>query len=410
MKFQSLKFMLMSYCILLLAGMSQFLIIVVLEKHLSLSLYSKYTLIFSFFPIYQMVLDLGLQGEVIKRLQTGINKSAELRRMVRLRLGTSIIAVAFALAHSFFAGLDTTLIVGVLVLSLCFIPFSFLMNLEIVGYSDRKWYLATSSRFGKLLGAIVFVIVFLTAKSKEAPATLIYGFSGMLFTYSVLAAVLYWVGRVHFKAYWDRKLGIPALFTSSYGIIVNFGFWWLFGSLFSVLNIRLFGADGLAVFNTAFVLMTPVSLGVQLGLNFSLTIKDDLEKKIPLLWGLSIIFTIFYGLILNIDSFFGIFFKNIDHTMVMHCLWPLILAHPILAISQRQAIILQSASYKNPVAFAPLVAVFTVGVAVIYSVIYTMPYYGMSYVFLIASLSYFIFIYSKWLKYTRYLPLPHIQD
>ena len=400
----------MSYGILLLAGMSQFLIIIVLEKHLSLSLYSKYTLVFSFFPIYQMVLDLGLQGEVIKRLQTGINKSAELRRMVRLRLGASIVAVVLALVHSFFAGLDTTLIMGVLVLSLCFIPFSLLMNLEIVGYSDRKWYLATCSRYGKLFGAIVFVIIFFTVKSKGAPTTLIYGFSGMLLTYSVLAAVLYWVGRAHFKAGWEHKLGIPDLLSSSYGIIVNFGFWWLFGSLFSVFNIRLFGDDGLAVFNTAFVLMAPVSLGVQLGLNFSLTIKDDLKKKILLLWGLSIIFTISYGLILNIDSFFGIFFRNIDHTMVMHCLWPLILAHPILAISQRQAILLQSTSFKNSVAFAPLIAVFTVGVAVIYSVVYTMPYYGMSYVFLIASLSYFIFIYSKWLKYTRYLPFPHIQS
>lgn len=408
MKLQSLKFMVISYGILLLAGMSQFLIIVVLEKHLSLPLYSKYTLVFSFFPIYQMVLDLGLQGEVIKRLQTGINKSAELKRMVRLRFGASIVAVVLAVIHSFFAGLDTTLIMGVLVLSLCFIPFSFLLNLEIVGYSDRKWYLATCSRFGKLFGAIVFVIIFFTAKSKEAPTTLISGFLGMLLTYSVLAAVLYRMGRSHFKAAWEHKLGIPALFASSYGIIVNFGLWWLFSSLFSVLNIRIFGGDGLAIFNTAFILMAPVSLGVQLGLNFSLTIKDGL-KKIPLLWGLSIIFTIFYGLILNIDSFFGIFFKNIDHTMVMHCLWPLLLAHPILAISQRQAILLQSTSFKNSVAFAPLIAVFTVGVAVLYSVFYTMPYYGMSYVFLIASLSYFIFIYSKWIKHTRYLPFPHIQ-
>jgi len=103
MKLQSLKFMVISYGILLLAGMSQFLIIVVLEKHLSLPLYSKYTLVFSFFPIYQMVLDLGLQGEVIKRLQTGINKSAELKRMVRLRFGASIVAVVLAVIHSFFA-------------------------------------------------------------------------------------------------------------------------------------------------------------------------------------------------------------------------------------------------------------------------------------------------------------------
>ncbi len=409
MKLQSLKFLVMSYGILLLAGMSQFLIIIVLEKHLSLSLYSKYTLVFSFFPIYQIILDLGLQGEIIKRLQTGINKSAELRRMMRLRLRVSVVAVVFALAHCFFAGLGTTAIVGVVVLCLSFIPFSILMNLEIIGYSERKWYLATCSRFGKLLGSIVFISIFSTAKSKQAPMTLFYGLLGVLLTYSVLAAVLYWVNRADFKASWERKLGIPNLLAGSYGIIVNFAVWWLYYSLFSVSNIRIFGDDGLAIFNTAYILTTPVALGVQLGLNFSLTIKNDLRKKIPLLWGMSVIGTIFYGLILSIDSFFGIFFKNIDHSMVMHCLWPLILAHLVLAISQRQAILLQSTSFKNSVAFAPLIAVFTVGAAVIYSLVYTMPYYGMSYVFLIASLSYFVFIYSKWLKYTQYLSFPYFR-
>jgi hypothetical protein len=239
--------------------------------------------------------------------------------------------------------------------------------------------------------------------------TLFYGLLGVLLTYSVLAAVLYWVNRADFKASWERKLGISNLLAGSYGIIVNFAVWWLYYSLFSVSNIRIFGDDGLAIFNTAYILTTPVALGVQLGLNFSLTIKNDLRKKIPLLWGMSVICTIFYGLILSIDSFFGLFFKNIDHSMVMHCLWPLILAHLVLAISQRQAILLQSTSFKNSVAFAPLIAVFTVGAAVIYSLVYTMPYYGMSYVFLIASLSYFVFIYSKWLKYTQYLSFPYFR-
>ena len=119
------------------AGLSQLFMLTWLNHNLNESSFSRISTIIQSFPVFFVIVEMGIQGEIIRRLSSD-QSPALFSQVLLLRLLASLITLASIAVYGIVAGFSSEMYLGLLGFSLAHIPAGILLTLEDWGFGKGK--------------------------------------------------------------------------------------------------------------------------------------------------------------------------------------------------------------------------------------------------------------------------------
>lgn len=337
-----------------------------LARFLPESTFSQVTMILGLMSTYLLLVDLGLQSELVRRLSHGNAKQIE-ANTVHLRLFGAAIGCFAIVIHGFLADVSSESRMSFFWYGLSLFPAALLYNDEAKGYARQDILRVNSLRFSRAFSMLFFVAVLWWAQRQQLNVRPYY--FGIYF--AVMSAVAMVLSRKQLHLFLFNLKQVEALnlyVRQVWNLFAGFLLWWAFYTLFSVLNIRAHGEEHLSAFNIAQILIIPLSLLVQVVLNTwigkqglaAFTEKRG-SQRISMLhfvqtrecWG-SLGFVILYASLLSTPGFISFFFKEVTDTEVLRYFWPLSLTQWCIAITSLMTAFEQSHNRWKYSLYTPL--------------------------------------------------------
>ena len=296
-------FFAVNYGSALAAGGIQFLAMTWFARSLAPSDYSLLAWTFSLFPHYLLLVDMGLQSELVRRF--AIANPHERERLRAEALGIRLLVAGTSLlvfgVQAFVAGIGLMHASATASFLLSLFPAAYLYTAEAEGFAAHLVLRTVLMRCARLAGFALCLLVhiLLLARPHVLEPT-------ALFTLCA-AYPLAWLGvlmafyvskpkqgenAVSLRASFDaRRLG--ALASSCKEYVTAFGFSWVANAFFLVGITRQFGEGSLAGYFFAQTLCVPIALALQV--LSSMTIAG---KAHPLAWAGTFVATVCYGALL----------------------------------------------------------------------------------------------------------------
>jgi O-antigen/teichoic acid export membrane protein len=328
----------------ILAGLGQFLGLLVLNHILDKDSFSRVSLVLHTFPIFLIIVELGIQGDVIRRISKA-GPQEVVPQVLCFRLILSIIAVISTLVYAYFAQISAFLMWGILGFSLSYIPISILLSLEELGYATRDMLFVILYRLSRLLAIVSFIaLATLIAYPFQAPVALspdMYYWIFLIYPASICGLAGFGIVRLKRQNFLHRtsRQRIWQLIHSLRHLIASTGFRWLGGYLFSVLVVATLGETNLSSYNLANILMTPLSLFIQVMINvtlakiFSQKESGTFEKRLPLVGLIFLLAVSGYTLFGSLPFVVNLIFERFDYSEYLRLFIPLSLAQFFVAFS-----------------------------------------------------------------------------
>jgi O-antigen/teichoic acid export membrane protein len=332
-----------SFLMSMAAGGAQFLSFIALNHILEPEAFSRISTILMSYSIFFVVVELGIQGEVIRRMSQGDVRSVVSQAM-GLRLILSFLAIISALVFSFFGGLAWESMLGMMLFSLSHIPASILLTLEELGYATRDGVFLILHRLSRLVAVGVFLgVILLVAWTREqlpfpfqsARAFGIFAFyPAVMFLFLLLG-----LARLKQKNLWLRPgwRGILELARSARHFAVATFFRWGGGYLFTLLVLALIGESNMSSYNIANIALTPLSIFTQVLVNVSASRMH--QRASPAMTGflfqVSLLLTLIvlgYTAVCSVPLVIHAIFKSLDYPAYLKMFIPLSLTQVLVSI------------------------------------------------------------------------------
>lgn len=341
---------LISFAMSMAAGGAQFLALIALNHLLDKESFSRVSTVLGSFPVFFIIVELGLQGESIRRMSKDGPKSV-LSAAMALRVALSIAAVLSGLVFAWTTQLSGPMVWGMFLFSLAYIPTSVLYTFEELGYATRDSFFVILYRLSRLMGVGLFVAVILALAygTKELPLAFdSFGMFSLFAIYpsAIFAILLAGMWRLKKLPYLSRiGLGdVIDLARSTRFLAISTLFRWVAGYVFSLMMVSSIGEQNLSAYNVSNIALTPLSIFTQVFINASLAkmYKQPTYAIKPALLKTSLLVTAViavYMLICCQPWFVSMVFKRVEFESYLRMFAPLALAQIFIAISSFISII-----------------------------------------------------------------------
>jgi O-antigen/teichoic acid export membrane protein len=341
---------LMSFAMSMAAGGAQFLALIFLNHLLDKESFSRVSTVLGTFSVFFIIVELGIQGENIRRMSKDGPRSV-LSSAMALRLGLSVVAIVSGLLFAWKSQLSGPMMWGMFLFSLSYVPTSVLYTFEELGYATRDSFFVILYRLSRLAGAALFVaaILVLASGPGELPLNFeSFGRFSLFALYPLAIFLLLVLALIRLKKLgYLRKIvtrDVVDLAMSSRFLALSTLFRWVAGYVFSLMVIAAIGEQNLSAYNVSNIALTPLSIFTQVFINASLAKmykQTTYEVKPFLLKTSSLIVSVIavYTLICSQPFFVGLVFKRVEIDAYLRMFIPLSLAQIFIAISSFISII-----------------------------------------------------------------------
>ncbi|SMF49579.1 hypothetical protein [Pseudobacteriovorax antillogorgiicola] len=322
---------LLTFIVSIAAGGLQFANLSFLNHVLTNPNFSQISTIFGTFTIYFVIIEFGIQADVIRRLSKQLGKPV-FGDILALRALLAVTAILATCVFIVVSELSSFLAGALFFYSLSYIPIAMLLCLEELGYAKQSLFLTLLHRTARIVGLIVFIAMvgIIILKAEQSPTTienpwLFLAFPALYLT--VALPGLHWAHRHGFlskpdlKAIWILIKDMKHLFWSTL-------FRWLTAYLYSILVLRVIGETSLSAYNVSYMLMAPLSLLIQILVNV-VSAKMFGQDQYHLASQLKFVSLLVLGACLGYIAIFSfpltlnLFFRSLDHTTFLKLFVPL---------------------------------------------------------------------------------------
>lgn len=339
-----------SFMMSMAAGGAQFLSFIALNRILGEEAFSRVSTILMSFSIFFIVVELGIQGEVIRRLSQGDVKSVVSQAM-GLRLLLSLVAILSALIFSYFGGLAPESMLGMMLFSLSHIPASILLTLEELGYATRDAVFLTLHRLARLIAIVAFIAVLgvMAWKSEALPlpfhGPLAFGifalYPAVMFLFLILGMIRLRQHNLWLRPQWRDIMGLAR--SARYFAVATF-FRWGGGYLFTLQVLALIGERNMSSYNIANVALTPLSIFTQVLVNVSASRLHQRETRAftGFLLQITMLLTLMvfgYTVICSLPFVISFIFKTLDYSAYVKLFIPLSLTQILVSVCSVMSVI-----------------------------------------------------------------------
>jgi len=360
-----------SFMMSMAAGGAQFLCFIALNRILGQEAFSRVSTILMSFSIFFIVVELGIQGEVIRRLSQGDVKSVVSQAM-GLRLLLSLVAILSALIFSYFGDLAPESMLGMMLFSLSHIPASILLTLEELGYATRDAIFLTLHRLARLVATVTFIVMLgvMAWKSGSLPLPF-HGQSvfGIFALYPSIMGLFLILGMVRLRQQnlwlrpgWRDIMGLAK--SARYFALATF-FRWGGGYIFTLQVLALIGERNMSSYNIANVALTPLSIFTQVLVNVSASRLHQRESRTftGFLIQVSLLLTLIvfgYTIVCSLPFVIAFIFKTLDYSAYVKMFIPLSLTQILVSVCSVMSVIFIEKKAAYMVAVHALVYCLTV--------------------------------------------------
>lgn len=348
----------LSFMMSMAAGGAQFLAFIALNRLLQPDAFSRVSTILMSFSVFFIVVELGVQGEVIRRMSQGDVKTV-ISQAMGLRFLLSLLAIFSASVFSYFGGLAPETMLGMMLFSLSHIPASILLTLEELGYASRDVVFLTLHRLARLVAIVAFIaaLALLALQSDVLPLP----FQGqrafwMFGLYPAIMLLFMTLGMVRLKQknLWSCPSwrDIVSLGRSARYFAVATFFRWGGAYIFTLQVLALNGESNMSSYNIANVALTPLSIFTQVLVNVSASRLHQRQSLtftrflVPIAMLLSFI-VLGYTLICSLPWVMELVFQSLNYPAYVKMFIPLSLMQILVSVCSVMSVIFieKNASY-----------------------------------------------------------------
>lgn len=248
------------FAISLCAGGFQFAGQAFLARHLPSDDFSRVSFVLSQFSTYLLLVELGIQGELIRKLSSP-EKSFQPGPTLALRLVGAFAGYVTLVLQGVFAGVSTETLLALCLFGLTLFPAAVLLQAEVHGFAEHRPVLATALRLSRLaalafyLGAVAFFPAYCF------PLLLIFPIV-FLVMIILFACVLPHSARAMYDLNNLKKRTLK-LASEVWGFATGTGLWWVFNASFALLCLKKLGDKNLMALTIGQTLTIPIALLAQ---------------------------------------------------------------------------------------------------------------------------------------------------
>jgi hypothetical protein len=333
------------YAILIATSAVQFLCNIFLERFLPKAEFSKASLILSFYMPYFVLVELGIQGELVRRFTRSQTPAEILAPAKALRILGAGIALLAMVVNGWLSGMSSESIICLVLFGACMIPAAGLYTIEALGYSSQNIWQVIALRTSRGVASVAFsvltVLAFAKGMGNTVYTTLVYAVFPLTF-----AAVYLAVKPRSFAKISSFKESTLALFKSTFNLCFNRSLVWIYATTFFTLIVYANGEHNLAEFTISQILLVPVGILVQVIVSDAIakhqreTGFSAWQKHGMTLFLLTGVFV--YAGAFSLQPILNFVFHQADISQVRAYLWPLLIALLLGAISDLIALRLQT--------------------------------------------------------------------
>lgn len=304
----------MNYGTALAAGGVQFAAMTWFARTLEGHTFSMLAWTFGLFPQYLLLIELGLQSELVRRFSSAQNDQE--RCILRAeatgaRILIALISLCIFSLQAFLSGIDLTHAMATSIFLLSLIPAGRLLTLEAEGYGRGRVGQTLLMRLARLFGFVgcLGVHIFLLDRMSNFNPQQFFMICGAypLVWFAVLTAT---AGTFHGKKNETRAKDEPIfnfkisallrLLGSGKQYLLAFSFSWLANAIFTVGITRQMGEESLAGFFFAQTLCVPLALALQVVSSMNIAelsqAKNSLVARLTATWASLAAAAAFYGI------------------------------------------------------------------------------------------------------------------
>ncbi len=307
----------------IVAGGAQYVGTIILEQVLSKQLFSQVTVILGYLASYMLLVELGIQEELIKRQRDG--DQAVGRAVLRLRLWGAAVGFALLLTNSWLTRVSIEVFWGTVAFGLCLFPAALLLTCEADGYRQRKPILAAGLRLARAMAMLLVAVLLLVWRPEALSAG---QFAAIFAVFPVIFAwTAWWMrGRLVRNSPGDATHYTGQLVRESWDLIVARLLNWCLWASFYHFCIGYAGDENLSELTMALVLTVPVSILMQVYAQVHFAHEQSAGHGGLQLGLLVLIGAATYGGALSVPMVHAWLFSKLDHGQLMHFFWPFLAA------------------------------------------------------------------------------------
>jgi len=395
----------------IIASFGLLICIVFLEHALPKESFSVITYTLNFFVSFLFLIDLGIQGDVVRRIaivKNDVKLSLEtVSNFIRLRLIGACIIVLSAMTFGFVAQITRSTHIAIVLLSTSFIPMAYLTSLEGWGYVAKQPLLIIVGRMARLISYLGLIFCLVTLDPIK------WSIYFVIFPL-VFSCAAVWAWRKFereksiFFPFFGRWSSIGTLIGDTYPLIVNFALCYIFGLTLQGGVANIFKETGLSEYNLAATLISPISILNQV-LVYSFLSKrfssDSNQRSSPIVYcGILLLIgtatCTAYWFAITLTPILHIFFSKISLDSLAVFFGPNLLSQVIVPIYVFLGYELFTRKHRIAVVIAPCVslAILICGISMIQSG--AIAHSNVNWI-VFASQTAFLLIYSFWILFFR---------
>lgn len=357
---RTLKFTALTTALAIGAAAAQFVSTIFLEANLSKPLFSQITVILGYFATYFLLVELGIQEELVKQLKSDLNPEAE-NSSVILRILGALVAFIALIVNSWLTGVSSEVFWGTISFGLCFFPAGLLLTSEAKGYINIQPFRAAAFRLSRGLGIIAFTIILLVWQPEQMGRSDFVVLFLIFPVFYLLNSVIFGcIPRPAKKNGWRQDLKLFS--KTTWPLMASRFLTGALAGLFYHFCVSFGGEKNLAELMLAIALTAPASICLQVSAQIYFTIN---QEKLSHQWGLAlanIAAILAYGLSLSFLLTHQLLFTNLNSGRLLYFFWPMLIAVLINAISIILTIKATGQKRVKAALLSPLTGIVTLGI------------------------------------------------
>ena len=344
-------------------GGTQYVVTLAMEKLCEPEVFSQVTVILGYFVGYLLLIELGLQEDLIKRLCDGDKKSFS--EVLVLRCIGAVLAAVLLNFSNYIIGVSQKVWWGSFCFSLVFFPAALQLGVEAYGYSIRQKFLASCLRMSRMVSLIVVSIIVIMFIENDTSA-IQFASIFLLFPIIFLFVTVYFYYRfdIYNHFFREQKISIKELIHTEaifknwekvWDLMLSRFFTWLGFGIFYHLTIYLLGDHEVGEFTMAMALSAPVGILMQVFTQTYFSSKSEVKKRIG-----GILVTAsgaIYIAIFSFEQVHQMLFSHLSQQRFIDFFWPISVA--VILGAWAMLIILKTERQRRqiPLIAAPLIIV-----------------------------------------------------
>lgn len=251
------------FVVSIVSGLVQFVGQSYLNSVLPTETFSQLTFVIAQFSTYMLLVELGIQGELVRQFSaTSVNVESLFSSAMLFRLLGAVAAFGAILIHGLVANVSGETFIALALFGLCFFPAAILVTYEGLGFALRRPLIATALRFARTIALLVFLVLVPLFQQQALNLFVIFAIIFFVFTIFLFAK-----GPISFqklsRLHKNDLHNAFQLASDMKTLVLYFVLGWVITTLFSVISVRTLGDVNLSEFNVAQILAIPIALYIQ---------------------------------------------------------------------------------------------------------------------------------------------------